>query len=425
MIGCVCVELMACYIESFLGIWVNTEVLGNRVEKKKIAVWALVGTALCWTMNQYKLYSYVTTMTYMIYIMLISCWRFKCKIMDAVPLTICYSMLLYIIDYLVLTIFVLFWGNEQLMQYVTTEVSFQRSCLIVMSKFLLSVMVYIIAGKWLRNVALPVRKLWISTAGCLVIMIYLMKSTSDKIDIDIVLAWIFFFGIIVIAFYAATQYLKYEKEKSQLDLALEHSNIQLAVYNQLIRNYQDKQIFYHDLKNQHLIIKNYIHNREYEKAEKYLEALEEANTMSAYEKRTGIPVVDILLACKIKEAEAYQIQVEMVAELINTALPEQELISLLGNALDNAIEACQNMQHGTKWIRLKIHSIQEMTMIKIENSYEQQPTMKKGHLLSSKKEHVIHGQGVKSMKAVVEKYDGKMKLNYADGVFSVVISLFH
>ena len=312
-----------------------------------------------------------------------------------------------------------------MMQYITTEVSLHRSCLIIMSKVTLSLLVYIIVKKWLKNIELPIRKLWISTIECLFLTFYLMKSTAGKIDIDILLAWSFFLGIIIVGVYAAIQYLKYEKEKNQLDLALEHSNMQLVIYNQLIKNYQDKQIFYHDLKNQRLVIKNFIHNKEYEKAEKYLEALEEANTITLCEKRTGIPAVDILIACKIKEAESYRIQVETVVELINTSLPEQELISLLGNAWDNAIEACKNMQKDSKWIRLKIHRIQEMTMIKIENTYEQPPMMSKGHLLSLKEDDSLHGQGIKSMKAIVEKNDGKMKMNYADGVFSVVISLFN
>ena len=193
----------------------------------------------------------------------------------------------------------------------------------------------------------------------------------------------------------------------------------------MIKDYQDKQIFYHDLKNQYLVIRNFIHNKEYKEAENYLESLEAPNTITLCEKRTGMLAVDILIACKLKEAKVYQIQVDITADLLNTIIPEQELIAILGNGLDNAIEACQKMKQAPKWIRLYVRSIQEMTMIKIENSYEQQPIMTKGHLLSLKEDSHIHGFGIKSMKAIVEKYDGKMKMDYADGVFTLVISFFN
>ena len=352
MIAFKMIEVLAAFVEAFLGIWINTEVLGDGAEKKKIAVWASGLTCICWAMNQCKLFSINTTIVFVILLVLISCLFYKCRIVDSIVLSICYMVVLYIIDFIAISAFGLIWSEEQIAQFVTSEISIYRSCIIILSKFLLAAVCYTIWKKWLRNVELPVRKLWISVVLGILLVIYLAKSTFSKIDVDNLLAWLFFLGIIVIAVYAAIQYLRYEREKSQLDLALKHSNMQLAVYNQLIKDYQDKQIFYHDLKNQYLVIRNFMHNKEYEKAERYLEDLQAENSIALCEKRTGIPAVDILIACKIKEAETYQIQVDIAAELLNTAIPEQELIALLGNALDNAIEACQKMQHGFKWIRL-------------------------------------------------------------------------
>lgn len=419
------IEILAPFVEAFLGIWINTEVLGEGAEKKKIAVWASVLTCVCFLLNQYKLFSMSTTIVFGIFLVLFSCLICKCKIVDSIVLSICYMVVVYIIDFIVLTAFGVLWDDKQLFQSVMSEVSMYRSGLIVTSKCLMVMVVYTIWRKWLKQIEVSVRKLRVSAIlGC-VLVIYLVKSTVSEVDIDILLAWVFFLGIISIALYAAIQYLRYEREKSQLDLAVEHSNMQLAAYNQLIQDYQDKQIFYHDLKNQYLVIRNYIHNKEYEKAEKYLEDLESENTMVMCEKRTGIPAVDILIACKIKEAIKHHIQVDVEAELLNATITEQELIAILGNGLDNAIEACKKMKTASKWIRLHIRNIQEMTMIKIENSYEQQPVQEKGHFISTKEEAQLHGLGVKSMRAIVEKYSGKMRMDYADGVFSLMISFFH
>lgn len=419
------IEVLAPFVEAFLGIWINTEVLGEGAEKRESAVWASVLTCICWVMNQYKLFSMNTTIVFGIFLVLFSCLICKCKIVDSIVLSICYMVVVYIIDFIVLSAFGVLWDDKQLFESVMSEVSIYRSGLIVTSKCLLVLVVYTVWTKWLKQMEVSVRKLRVSAVLGSVLVLYLVKSTVSEVDVDILLAWVFFLGIIAIALYAVIQYLRYEREKSQLDLAVEHSNMQLSVYNQLIKDYQDKQIFYHDLKNQYLIIRNYIHNKEYEKAEKYLEALESANAMLVCEKRTGILAVDILIACKIREAEVDNIQVDVAAELLNTTITEQELIAILGNGLDNAIEACKKMKKAPKWIHLHIRNIQEMTMIKIENSYEQHPVQEKGHFISTKEEVQLHGLGVKSMRAIVDKYAGKMKMDYADGVFSLVISFFN
>lgn len=419
------IEVLAPFVEAFLGIWINTEVLGEGAEKKKIVILASIGATLCLLMNQYKLFSLVTTIVCVVFMVLASCLICKCRVRDSLVLSICYMVILYIIDFISISAFGLVWSEEQIAQFVTSEISIYRSCVIILSKSLLAGVLYVGWKNWLSKIELPVRKLWVSILLVILLVVYLGRSTFGRVDVGVFLAWVFFLGIVSIALYAAIQYLRYEREKSQLDLAVEHSNMQLAAYNQLIQDYQDKQIFYHDLKNQHLIIRNYIHNKEYEKAEKYLEDLESENTMVMCEKRTGIPAVDILIACKIKEAMKHHIQVDVEAELLNATITEQELIAILGNGLDNAIEACKKMKTAPKWIRLHICNIKEMTMIKIENSYEQQPVQEKGHFISTKEEAQLHGLGVKSMRAIVEKYAGKMRMDYEDGVFSLMISFFH
>ena len=229
MIGFKMIEVLAAFVEAFLGIWINTEVLGDGAEKKKIAVWASGLTCICWAMNQYKLFSFLTTILCVVNIVLVSYWICRCRIVDSMVLSSCYMVVLYVIDFFVISGFGLLLGKAQFTQFVTSEISIYRSSMIISSKFLLSLALYIVWKKWLRNVELPVRKLWISVVLGILLVFYLVKSTFSKIDVDNLLAWLFFLGIIVIAVYAAIQYLRYEREKSQLDLALKHSNMQLAV----------------------------------------------------------------------------------------------------------------------------------------------------------------------------------------------------
>ena len=131
------------------------------------------------------------------------------------------------------------------------------------------------------------------------------------------------------------------------------------------------------------------------------------------------------MACKRKVALGLKIEVEIVAEAVTLTISEQELITLLGNAFDNAIEACKKMESKDKWIRITIRKIREMTFFKIANSFEGEPEVKDGKVTSSKKDKNLHGLGLLSMKAIVDKYEGTMGVDYSQGIFSVMFSFFN
>ena len=62
--------------------------------------------------------------------------------------------------------------------------------------------------------------------------------------------------------------------------------------------------------------------------------------------------------------------------------------------------------------------------LKIKNSYRDKIKSVKGRILSTKSNQRIHGIGLQNVRKVVEKYQGTMKIDYADGIFSVSLVLF-
>ena len=112
-------------------------------------------------------------------------------------------------------------------------------------------------------------------------------------------------------------------------------------------------------------------------------------------------------------------------DVINVQLTNQELAALLGNAIDNAIEACEKVSDSNKWIRINIYKQKEISVIKIVNSCGQMSDEEFKHLVSQKPNPQIHGLGIRSMQRIVEKYDGKIKFEYSDNAFSVVVLFFN
>lgn len=100
------------------------------------------------------------------------------------------------------------------------------------------------------------------------------------------------------------------------------------------------------------------------------------------------------------------------------------MITLLGNALDNAIEACRKNEKNNRWIRVSIRKIRDMTFIKVINACQVEPNMEERHFVTSKSDKAHHGFGTLSMQLIVDKYEGTMSANYENGIFSLLISFF-
>ena len=112
-------------------------------------------------------------------------------------------------------------------------------------------------------------------------------------------------------------------------------------------------------------------------------------------------------------------------DFIHSNISEQDLTTILGNALDNAIEACKQMKQEDKWIDIFIGNHYNRTTIKIVNSYEIEPIKNKGKFISIKSDNSqLHGHGISSMKAITEKNGGIMKIEYMNNAFSIIMSFF-
>lgn len=71
-----------------------------------------------------------------------------------------------------------------------------------------------------------------------------------------------------------------------------------------------------------------------------------------------------------------------------------------------------------------MRQMNEMIIIKIENSCETNPLLLNSTLVSTKNDKSMHGWGLRSVSSTVEKYDGIFDVSYKNQVFRVIASLF-
>ncbi|MCR5294248.1 MAG: GHKL domain-containing protein [Lachnospiraceae bacterium] len=99
-----------------------------------------------------------------------------------------------------------------------------------------------------------------------------------------------------------------------------------------------------------------------------------------------------------------------------------DLYTLLGNALDNAIEAVDKlMDPEKKTISLTVRDENEMLFLQLENYYEGDLAMADGLPLTTRRDAENHGYGTKSIRNIVKSYGGSAVIRAEDNIFSLEI----
>ena len=104
-------------------------------------------------------------------------------------------------------------------------------------------------------------------------------------------------------------------------------------------------------------------------------------------------------------------------------LTDVELCTVLGNLLDNSVEACGRQKHGARRILVAGETRGSMYFLKVENTYDGQ-TMQEGSLFLSRKGiSPYHGIGLSSVRKIIESHGGDLDIIPREGVFLVGITI--
>lgn len=181
----------------------------------------------------------------------------------------------------------------------------------------------------------------------------------------------------------------------------------------------------HDLK-QKLI---YIHElAKHEEKEKMMTVLSEMIGETGKEKmegRTGNIVVDALVNHLYLEAKSKGIQLNTKIKLPRKLdIEDTDLCVLQGNAFDNALEALEYVAKEDREMWLEMKYERGSLLLLMKNPYKGELVQEDDGLYKSRKKEGIHGLGLRSMKKVVNKYNGMMVTEGKDGFFTLKVILF-
>lgn len=159
----------------------------------------------------------------------------------------------------------------------------------------------------------------------------------------------------------------------------------------------------HDLKNQLWGLNGLLIKGEYEEARRIIDdTLGELCASNCVQ--TGNVMLDSLIngkiACAKEKGIPVEVEVRIPAEDRFDSMP---LVIAVGNLLDNAIEACENVSKDKRYIKIKIIQRDSRVFAEIENSFSGEIKVdKNGELVTTKKCSDLHGYGIKSIKKALE-----------------------
>ena len=194
-------------------------------------------------------------------------------------------------------------------------------------------------------------------------------------------------------------------------------------YAEVENMYKQVRGWRHDYKNHIQTLKAYMSFGEHEKINDYLDKLDEDLTSVDTVIKTGNIMTDAILNSKISLAFSKKISVNAKAAVpkdIN--ISDIDLCVIIGNLLDNAIEACESIAGGEKFIRIFIGMKNTQLYMVFTNAAPGKKLLKSGGIFRSRKGE-NHGFGLMRIDKTVEKYGGFIDRNSEDGAFTTEILL--
>lgn len=123
-------------------------------------------------------------------------------------------------------------------------------------------------------------------------------------------------------------------------------------------------------------------------------------------------VIDIILNEKLALMNKAGIEFDYEIEKIDlTFIDDKDIVTILSNILDNAIESC--VLSSGKRVILKLYCYNEhFVVMKVTNSCDDKPKVKRNNLITRKLSKEYHGYGMKNIENCAKKYDGSMTWSY-------------
>ncbi len=303
-------------------------------------------------------------------------------------------------------------------EYLMSEFTVYRFSCLIISKIILFILTRILLDiklKGLKNIPTST-VIFVLTVPILSIitMVIITEASIFVVSDNKTILYLFsaFMGMLIINIIFYILLSKLEKENSiklENKLLKQKNTLQYEYVKKTEILYEEIRTIKHDMKNHMIYLRENMINKNYEECISYTEHL--INKIDSIQKlvHTDSIAFDSIVNAKFNEANEKNIELSYnITCSLSNKIEEDHMITLIGNLLDNSIEACQKLS-GKKEIELNIKEEKNYLFIETINTIGNSILKDNPELESTKKDTHNHGLGIKSIKRIVLKYDGLIK----------------
>ena len=272
--------------------------------------------------------------------------------------------------------------------------------------------------KYIDNKSLYTRSI-ILIFNQIILLIFIRYTIEHSIETieGLAMATLFLFLIEIISLYGMNIFSKEMRCKHIIIEELNYKNYEEHILN----IYQEMSAWRHDIRNHNSVVLGLLSLGETKKAIEYINDVESISNVFDVCIYTNNIVIDSLLSNKINIAKEKNIEMNIKIDMSSEIkIPNVDICTIIGNLMDNSIEACDKFKD-KKFIDIIIISSDQL-VIRVKNSSNGCLKKERNRFLSTKEEKG-HGFGLIQIDSVVKKFDGYINREYSENIFNTYIRI--
>lgn len=418
-----------CYL-IFFGIFAR----GKKIKvKQKISAICLLISIVYVCVHFLKNYTIVKLLMIMLTMLIVIRFLYEISAVKTIILTLLIQGIIGVIDYIVIMIVTARYNNIDILEDSTDLIGV---LVIIASRIILFLFLIIIKRisvikkknvidmsnkEWLQFLIFP-----IFTLITVIVMTNSMVTSyhEDIVNVYYVIA-IVLIVLNMVVFHLINEILENSQRIREADVLKQQSIGQLELYNSLRKNYDIQRKRTHEYKNQIMCIDALLKKKNYNKLEEYINSIFDKLDGQLDMVDTNNEVVNAVINAKYYEALQNDVLfILKINDLSHIKVSDEDIVTILSNLLDNAIEAAGQCDIDKRTVGIKLLYEDDVLSIAVSNSYKTEPEiMEDGYMRTIKDDKEQHGLGIRNVVATLEKYNAEYIIDYKNGefVFSIIM----
>lgn len=379
-------------------------------------------------------YTIIKMLMIIVIMLLVMRFLYDISIVKALILVFFVQSIMTLIDYIIIMILAKLYGDITALESASGLIG---RLIIILSRLILFVGLIILSRistkknnsvtadmsdkEWIQFLIFPIFTI------CAVMLMTSSVIKSYHSDI-IAIYYIIAIGLIVlnlVVFHLISEILENSRNMKEAEALRQQSIGQLELYNSMRENYNIQRQRTHEYKNQIVCMDMLMKKKDYSKLEDYIGNISDGLDAQLDMVDTNNDVVNAIFNAKYYEAIKNDVLVVLkINDLSDIKISDNDIVTILSNLLDNAIEAAKQCDIGKRIVKIKMLYEDAVLSIAVSNSYKAEPVLTEdGYIRTTKKDREEHGWGMRNVVVTLEKYNAEYIIDYKNGefVFSIIM----